>query len=287
MKYLLKQTLLTTLCTTFLSYCDGGSGLPFGLPAQANTISNSVRRVSISEATGQSGVSLPTIELSPGYGVNISFIPTGEIVEKVWLDNPSFVSLDVDGCLVGLGSAGSRGQSGESQCQPKGAKVLHLRRINPVNFPGLPKTNSTLLTAVTNSSSGQRLYLFRVTIGSSKPQYHTLEIVPNSRVYGNTSYDSSVDSNSDWQVFNRGLTIAVSRRLVRQDQPLYQRIQNFIRLVQTGKGIELAASTSGISIDLVRRLGELGRAIDSAPNSVSAPATIPSLSEMSTRKLQA
>lgn len=354
MKYLLKQTLLTTLCTTFLSYCDGGSGLPFGLPAQANTISSSVRRVSISEATGQSGASPPTIELSPGYGVNISFIPTGEIVEKVWLDNPSFVSLDVDGCLIGLGSAGSRSQSGEKQCQQKGAKVLHLRRINPVNFPGLPKTNSTLLTAVTNSSSGQRLYLFRVTQGSSKPQYHTLEIVPNSRADGNTSYGSSVYSNSDLQVFNRGLTVAVSRGLVHQGQPLYKRIQNFLRLVQAGKEIELAASTSGISIDLVRRLGELGRAVqgrgdaesggrgnrsqtgidtppdfkrlnfrfrrgfipvelpapdtgfetpqtlrvtasprprvifgDSAPNSVSAPATIPNLSEVSTRKLQA
>lgn len=287
MKYLLKQTLLTVLCTTFLSYCDGGSGLPFGLPAQANIISNSVRRVSISEATGQSGASPPRIELSPGYGVNISFIQTGEIVEKVWLDNPSFATLDVDGCLVGLGSAGSRSQSGESQCQQKGAKVLHLRRINPVNFPGLPKTNSTLLTAVTNSSSGQRLYLFRVTIGLSEPQYHTLEIVPNSRADGNNSYHSNVYSNSDWQVFKRGLTVAVSRGLVRQGQPLYTRIQNFIHLVQAGKEIEFAASTSGISIDLVRRLGELGRIGDSAPNSVSTPATIPNLSEVRTRKLQA
>lgn len=274
MKAILRQTFLTTLCATFLSCCDGGSGLPFGLPAQADTISNSVRRVSISEATGQSRASPPRIELSPGYGVNISFIPTGEIVEKVWFDNPSFATLDVDGCLVGLGGAGSRGQRGESQCQPNGARVLHLRRITPINFSGLPRTNSTLLTVVTNSSSGQRLYLFRVATGSSEPQYHTLEIVPNSRASGNARYRSIVDSTSDWQVFNRGLAVATSRGLVRQGQPLYTRIQNFIRLVQTGYQVESAASTSGISMDLVKRLGELGRAGDSALTSVPAPANI-------------
>ena len=259
MKSILRQIFLTTLCATFLSCYDGGSGLLFRRPAQADTISNSVRRVSISEATGQSGLSTPRIELSPGYGVNISFIPTGEIVEKVWLDNPSFATLDMDGCLVSFGGSDSRSHSQENQCQQNGAKVLHLRRINPINFPGLPRTNSTLLTVVTNSSYGQRLYLFQVAIGSDDPQYYTLEIVPNSPASGNTRYRSIVDSTLDWQVFNRGLAVANSRGLVYPGQPLYTRIQNFLRSVQAGEEIESAASTSGISMDLVRRLGELGR----------------------------
>ncbi|HEY9708804.1 MAG TPA: hypothetical protein V6D48_11430, partial [Oculatellaceae cyanobacterium] len=47
-------------------------------PAWGETINGSVRRISVSEATGQSALAPPKIELSPGYGVNISFIPTGE-----------------------------------------------------------------------------------------------------------------------------------------------------------------------------------------------------------------
>jgi hypothetical protein len=52
-----------------------------------------VKQISQDIATGNSSQKIPQIELSPGYGVNISFIKSGEIIEKVWLDNPSFVSL--------------------------------------------------------------------------------------------------------------------------------------------------------------------------------------------------
>lgn len=256
-------SIASTLCLTGLSCCNSGSGLPFGLPASANTISNSVRRVSVLEATGQSGSSPPLVELSPGYGVNISFIPTGEIVEKVWLDNPSFATLDVDGCLSGLGSQGK-------PCQPNGARVLHLRGINPLNIPGLPKTNSTLLTAITSGTSRQRVYLFRVALASGTPQYHTIEVTPVSvSTPSNTKYRSIVDSISDYSVFSRGLAVAMQRGLIRTGQPLETRIRNFLARVQAGESIESAASTSGISLNLVERLAQLGR----TGNPVLAPAT--------------
>lgn len=43
-----------------------------------------------------------TILLASGSGVNLSFLSSEQTVTKVWLDNPSFVVIDSDGCLSGL-----------------------------------------------------------------------------------------------------------------------------------------------------------------------------------------
>ncbi|MBN3894984.1 MAG: hypothetical protein V7L14_23515 [Nostoc sp.] len=46
----------------------------------------------------------------------MSNIKCGEIVEKVWLDNPAIASLDVNSCLSGLGR----------ECNSLWVTVLHL-----------------------------------------------------------------------------------------------------------------------------------------------------------------
>jgi hypothetical protein len=233
--------------------------------ALGETPNGSVRRISTTVATGASGSQPPLIELSPGYGVNISFIPTGETVEKVWFDNPSFATLDVDGCLSGLS---------ERKCERSGATVLHLRRINPLTIPRLPKTNSTLLTAIASGSSGRRVYLFRVAMGStSTPQYHTIEITPPTNTSNATRYRSVLSSVSDWQTFQRGLAVAQQKRLIQRGSPLFVRIENFLSKVRAGQPAESAAATSGISLDLVRRLAEFGK----TDNSTNYPVTTNSL----------
>lgn len=259
MKTRFRLLIASALCIPGLTFCNSGTPSP----ALGETLTGSVRRVSSSMATGASGTQPPLIELSPGYGVNISFIPTGEVVEKVWFDNPSFATLDVDGCLSGLGGT-------EGFCEQNGATVLHLRRINQLNIPGLPKTNSTLLTVITSGSAGRRVYLFRVAMGSGTPKYHTVEVTPAltppSTASNGTGHSSSiVQAASNWQTFQRGLTVAEQKRLIRRNQPLWNRIENFLTRVKAGEPIESAASMAGISLDLVRRLGELGRTDLPAP----------------------
>ena len=240
-------------------------------PAWGETINGSVRRISVSEATGQSALAPPKIELSPGYGVNISFIPTGETVQKVWFDNPSFATLDADGCLSGLG-----GQ--QRECQRNSVSVLHLRLINPLTFPGLPKTNSTLLTVITSGKAGRHVYLFQVAKGSARsPQSYTIEITPRPETTSHvTRYRSVVESVLDWQTLQRGLTVAQQKGLIRQNQPLWNRIQNFLLRVKAGESVEPAAVASGISLDLVRRLEELGKTgTPVAPAPLNASPTSP------------
>jgi hypothetical protein len=204
-----------------------------------------VQRISVDVATGNSTTKIPLIELSPGYGVNISFIPNGEVVEKVWLDNPAIASLDADGCLSGLGQ----------ECDSSSASVLHLRRIQPLNIPGLPKTNSSLLTVIAKGNSGRRVYLFRVAIAHSTPKYHTIEVTPA----GNEELEiRTFPTITNLQAISRGLEIAQQQRLILPNSLLWKRLENFFGSVRAGESVLYAARKSGISLQLVNRLTELG-----------------------------
>lgn len=224
----------------------------FPLVAKSETINSNepnlrVKSVSIDAATGNSNTDIPTIELSPGYGVNISFIKSGEIVEKVWLDNPAIASLDVDGCL-----------SGVQQCKKEGATVLHLRRINPLNIPQLPKTSSSLLTVVAKGNSGRRLYTFRVAMSDKTPKYHTIEVAPDLNTPRQNTESLGVNNIESLQIISRGLKIAQQQGLISLNSRLWGRIDNFFTNVRTGESISNAAQNSGISLQLVNRLIQLG-----------------------------
>lgn len=212
-----------------------------------NYLKKGVSNISQDIATGNSS-NIPLIELSSGYGVNISFIKSGEIVEKVWLDNPAFASLDVDGCLSGLAQ----------ECEQSGATVLHLRRINPLKIPQLPKTNSSLLTVITKSNSGRRVYVFRVAMGDTVPKYHTVEVTPSLREEPEIRNLPSATNITNLQVISSGLEIAQQQRLILPNSRLQRRVKSFLMLMKSGYLINDAARISGISLRLVNRLIELG-----------------------------
>ncbi len=100
------------------------------------------------------------IPLAPGSGVSINFAPAGETIQKVWLDNPSFVTIDADGCLAGLPSFGD-------DCQESYASLIYLRRINDLTIPGLPKSSQSLLTVVTEKQGQTNIYVFRINKAST------------------------------------------------------------------------------------------------------------------------
>jgi hypothetical protein len=127
-----------------------------------------VRVLRASEGGQISQVKPEIVQLAPGYGVTLSWLGTTEKIKKVWLDNPSFVVLDADGCLEGLSNS----------CSGKG-KVLHLRRIERLNLPKVPPTNHSLLTVITERSNGSTgLYLFKI-VPSSAPKHLVYEVYWN------------------------------------------------------------------------------------------------------------
>jgi hypothetical protein len=225
-----------------------------GLPINEARADSPVQRISSSLAQGLTG-ELPTITVWAGAGANLSLIPTGEIIKKVWLDDPSQITLDFDGPMCMLA-----GESGESSCEDSAATVIHLRRIHQLKFPNLPRTASTLLSVISQTSSGERkLYQFRVAYGSGVPQYHTVSIYPDSQALPAVERDTLLQVQL--QDIKRGLQVAKSRNLLGRsqgNQRLELRVQNFLALVSNGTTQRSAALQAGVSMALVSKLAELG-----------------------------
>ncbi|WP_369816005.1 MULTISPECIES: hypothetical protein [unclassified Anabaena] len=141
--------------------------------AERATANNAVLRSIFScQAQGLGGV-IPTIKVWYQQGTNLSFIPTGETIRKVWLNDPSQVTIDFDGPMC-MQFGQESGVTGD--CQNSAANVMQLRRIPKLNIPGLPKTNNTLLTVITDAQGQPKLYTFRVLYGDNAPEYHTLAV---------------------------------------------------------------------------------------------------------------
>lgn len=213
--------------------------LPFvlGLACPGVALATDVMRVPLSSAVADIG-------LSPRAGVTISFIPTGHTIEKVWLDNPRWVVLDVDGCLEGLGK----------ECDEKAAvaTTIHLRRINPLSIEGLPNHPISLLTVITrDSTSNLSISTFRI-VPKVSAQYYLVEVVPPA--VSSPSLLSVLDTT--W--IERGRDIAVKSGWMRIGSPLYARIDQFLTLART-ESLPAAAKSAGVSLDLIERLLWLGR----------------------------
>lgn len=234
---------------------------------------SAVQRISWETATGNSGTPV-TLEITPGYGLNISFIPLGETIEKVWLDDPSWLTVDADGCLQGL----------SRNCNTTGATVLHLRRIQELDFPGLAQSpnQSTLLTVITRNFQSRRVYVFRIQFAptsESTPQYHTLEVV-NTRSSPSSSIPSASATASEPQFsfhFNesgqvdstilerieRGVQVSLKHQWMQRNSPIADRIAYFIKQIKQGISLEQAQVNAQISVALINRLYELGNSVES------------------------
>jgi hypothetical protein len=149
---------------------------------------NAVLRSMLScQAQGFSGT-VPTITASYVQGTNLSFLPAGETIKKVWLNDPSQVTLDFDGPVCMQFGQDRNINSGD--CKNSAANVIQLRRIPKLKIPGLPKMDNTLLTVITEAQGKSKLYTFRVLYTDSDPGYHTLAI------YGDETSVDNVDAKS-------------------------------------------------------------------------------------------
>lgn len=190
----------------------------------------------------------PTIiALHRGQGVTLNFRPTGETIQRAWLDNPSQTTLDFDDASCATTAAS----------QSCAASVIHLRRINPIDFPGLPNTSTTSLTVLTNSN----LYSFRLTFpDSGSPSYSVLNVGPvQDAEQSPPSVLPRGNGLEGIEAVEQGLEIALSQALITTEDPLWQRAKNFLTLIREGYSVQTAAAEAGISQALIIRLTQLGQ----------------------------
>jgi hypothetical protein len=245
-----------------LKYLVGFSVISFyaiTLPVSASII----RRVPASQLNGDNA-QLQTVKVWNGHGVSISFYRTGETIKKIWLDDPSKFVLDVDGCLEGLGRC-EKGQSG--------AGLVHLRKINKVNIPGLPNaTNGAHLTVITESGSTRKSYHFRIVPARGQPEYSQIEIIGNTSKQDNKP-KGDYTALSDSKYIRKGMQVALRNKWANSDSELWGKLNKLVELRAQGEELVTAANNTGVSMELVAKLMELGgkRLLDTNPERRSLP----------------
>lgn len=188
-----------------------------------------------------------TVELHPGHGVTLNFRPVGAVVHRAWLDDPSQVTLDFDDTRCAAVTA-------PGECA---ATVIHLRRIQPLSFPGLPATATTTLTIVTDRD----LYTFQLAFpNSGAPAYSILAIQPDApSPHAAAILTAQIASPAGVRWVEQGLIEAQRQNLVATDEPLWERLQAFLERLRQGTPLAEAAREAGVSEALVVRLAQMGR----------------------------
>jgi hypothetical protein len=179
------------------------------------------------------------LDIPVATGVTITFIPSQQIIQKIWLDNPTWITLDIDGCLEGLGT---------SECKKSGATSIHLRRIKPLHIEGILPSSTSLLTVISrDASESLTISTFRL-VAAETDKYSIVEVVLPEGKFVDTV-------NPDFVA--RGRAIAILHGWMRSGDRLYQKIDQFLTLITTHP-LSVAAEESGVSIALIQRLNSLG-----------------------------
>jgi hypothetical protein len=217
------------------------------LPATASII----RQIPASQVSGQTATG-QTIKVWNGYGVSISFYQTGEIIKKIWLDDPSNFVIDVDGCLEGLGKCSGEGT---------GAGLIHLRRIQTVKIPGLPQAHhGAHLTVITESESSKKSYHFQIVPSSGKPEYSQIEVISSVATSKEEQTKPKADYTalSDSKYIAKGMQTALGKQWITINTPLWGRLTKVVEMRSQGEELTIAATNAGVSMKVVEKLMLLG-----------------------------
>ncbi|NEU71846.1 hypothetical protein PI95_004460 [Hassallia byssoidea VB512170] len=241
-------------------------------PNQA-VLANTVRQIAASQVSGETA-QLLSVKVWPGHGVSISFLSTREIIKKIWLDDPSRFVFDVDGCLEGLGRCSENNT---------GAGLIHIRQIEKVKIPGLPESPyGAHMTVITESGSQRKTYHFRIVLGNGTPEYSELEII-NDTAVKEEIVRPKVDyaARSDSKYISKGMQVAVSKQWITTDSKLWKRLNQLVELRSSGEELVVAASTAGVSMQLVEKLMSLGgkARLELPPARRDNPPTTPTTAE--------
>jgi len=211
-----------------------------------------VRTIKQTQASGQTAT-LQTINVWNGHGVALSFYQVQETIKRVWLDDPSQILVDTDGCLEKL----------DQNCQTPGAGLIYLRRIKKVNIPGLPQSPTTLLTVITQTSTGDRkAYSFRVAVSSGSPKYSQVIITPDAvetKTATTPQLPSLVTNLETVNSIRNGIAISIRNKTLTPNNELHQRLKKLLTYLQQGDELTAASNKAVVSMELVNKLIEIGK----------------------------
>ncbi len=203
-----------------------------------------VKNVASSQAEGRSD-NIPAFQVWAGVGLNLNFVATGEYITKVWLDDPSRLVLDFEVPI----------DSGKAQ-------IIHIRRIEAIEFEKLPATPFTVISVVTTNSRGEKkLYNFQLGYGTGKPQYVAVNVNGEvNRQETETARARLVKQENEFAQIERlekGLAIAIANNQSEENEAVFRRIRMMITYLKTGMSATESANRANLSPSVIKQLEQL------------------------------
>ncbi|MGG6262806.1 hypothetical protein ACQ4M3_20550 [Leptolyngbya sp. AN03gr2] len=177
------------------------------------------------------------VRVIAGRATTIDFTQSDEVIEHVLLADPSKTVYTPDAPI------GSRQ-----------TKVIYLRPINPLNFPGSTRAYITNLQIRTIDSQKQtRNYVFNLVPSKQNTNYIGVRITNNPLLQPLTVSGRSVTADD----LENGLQIAIQNGYTPASDPIVRKVQNLIDLVRSGTPIRAAAESSQVSIPIITALARM------------------------------
>lgn len=189
-----------------------------------------------------------------GMGIAIDFTQTEQSVQRAWLGDPSKVTLDFD------------------RPPEDGSRVLFLRRINELNFSGLPATQTTMLTTVLAGADGNMVCQFPIAYGSGgTPEYTSLRLSDESEAPSEETAQPRINlltSVVNIDDVERGIN--ANATMLGSNNPVVQRVNLFIEKIREGQAQQSVARELEIEWPIIVQLSRQGASSTAAsPEAVS------------------
>lgn len=197
------------------------------------------------------------VNVYKGSGVILNFIPSGNVITDAKLDDPSKIGMSFNGMLCAT-------MPGQQSCRNNDSKVtvVHLRQINEIPFPGLPKSSDggTLLSVFTLGWRGEEIYQFRVyPVASGTPPFTRIDIRPGrqpARLAMSSPPNQSINAPINQDAMTARPTILVARST-----------ENSVTKSTSSTNRQVIADANALALGLSNAHPSRGNRVKIAPNS--------------------
>ena len=140
------------------------------------------------------------------------------------------------------------------------AQSVYLLPIEKLDFKGTYQTSHPNLIVKTINSSGQsKQYNFIINFSSGVMTSTGIKIIPSTKKSPNDSNQIRVSAG---QIINasdieRGLRIAIVKQFIKADDPVVNKVRNFVFMLRNGNSVNDAITHTEINPSVVESLGEM------------------------------
>lgn len=188
-------------------------------------------------------------QIGLGYssGTTIIWNDTEQVIRKMWLDNPTFATIDIFGCVEGWNG-----------CSTSNARIIHLKRNKDLKLEHIPYTDKTLLTVLTEDKTGEvEVHLFEVRKAGQTSQ-PTIQIGAKKKLKPMTVLPRQPESKFGMPPEKLAAEVDRAIKRARETNPLglevISDLKRFSNLLKLGTAEHNALALSGISEELVKQI---------------------------------